>query len=160
MENARISSGDIAPDFTLYNSARQQVTLSAQRGNNILLLFFPFAFSSTCTTELCSVRNNISIYNSLNAKVFGISVDSLYTLARFKEEQKLNFTLLSDFNKEVSKCYGSLYDKFGYEMRGVSKRAVFLIDGEGIVQYAEVLENADLQPDFKAMVAVLSSFTK
>ena len=80
--------------------------------------------------------------------MFRISVDSLQTLGRFKEDQQLNFTLLSDFNKEVSAAYGSLYEMFGYNMKGVSKRSAFVIDKQGIVQYAEVLDNAGQVPDF------------
>ena len=116
-----------------------------------MLLFFPLAFTSVCTAELCSVRDQLSQYEQVSARPFGISVDSLYTLAKFKAEQHLNFTLLSDFNKEVSNLYGSLYETFGYGMKGVSKRSAFLIDREGIVQYAEVLDNAGMQPDFEAL---------
>ncbi len=126
-----IKIGDKAPDFTLYDSDKNKVTLSGQRNNNVLLLFFPLAFTSTCTAELCSVRDNISRYNNLNAKVFGISVDSVYTLARYKEDQRLNFSLLSDFNKVVSKATVTIYKNFGFEMKGVSKRSVFLFIKEG-----------------------------
>ena len=118
--------------------------------------FFPLAFTSTCTKELCEVRDNISIYNDMNAVVLGISVDSLQTLARYKEDQRLNFTLLSDFNKEVSTLYGCLYELFGYNMRGVSKRAAFVIDKDGIVQYAEILENAGHIPDFESIRSTLA----
>ncbi len=127
--------GDHAPDFNLYDSDKKNISLSEQKGNNVLLLFFPLAFTSTCTAELCSVRDNLGMYNKLNAKVFGISVDSLYTLARYKEDQRLNFSLLSDFNKEVSIAYHCIYEKFGFEMQGVSKRSAFLVDRKGIVQY-------------------------
>lgn len=151
-----IEVGQKAPDFTLFNTEKQPVTLSEQKGKNVLLLFFPLAFTSVCTKELCSIRDNMSLYNNANAEVFGISVDSLFTLAKFKEEQHYNFPLLSDFNKEVSKAYGSLYEKFGFEMLGVSKRSAFLIDKEGTVQYAEVLENAGDVPDFAAIEAKLA----
>ena len=153
----KIELGQTAPDFTLYDSAKNKVTLSDLHGQNVLLLFFPLAFTSTCTAELCSVRDNISFYNNVNAKVFGISVDSLHTLAKYKAEQNLNFTLLSDFNKEVSSMYDSLYERFGYNMKGVSKRSAFVIDKEGIVRYAEVLENAGEQPNFKNITLTLES---
>jgi len=153
----KIETGQTAPDFTLYDSAKNKVTLSDQRGQNVLLLFFPLAFTSTCTAELCSVRDNISFYENVNAKVFGISVDSLHTLAKYKAEQNLNFTLLSDFNKDVSSMYGSLYEMFGYNMKGVSKRSAFVIDKEGIVRYSEVLENASEQPNFKNITLTLES---
>lgn len=147
----KIENGQAAPDFTLYASDKSQVTLSEQKGHNVLLLFFPLAFTSTCSEELCSVRDNINLYNRVNAKVFGISVDSLHTLKRFKEDQQLNFTLLSDFNKDISRLYETIYEQFGYGMKGVSKRSAFVIDKEGIVRYAEVLENAGLIPDFIAI---------
>jgi peroxiredoxin len=152
----KIEIGQPAPDFTLYDSEKNQRTLADQKGKNVLLLFFPLAFTSTCTKELCSVRDNISFYNNSNAEVFGISVDALQTLAKYKEDQKLNFTLLSDFNKDVSTLYGSLYEMFGYNMKGVSKRSAFVIDKEGIVRYAEVLDNAGEVPDFEAIQQVLS----
>jgi len=153
----KIEIGQPAPDFTLYDSAKNKVTLSDLKGHNVLLLFFPLAFTSTCTAELCSVRDNISFYNNVNAKVFGISVDSLHTLAKYKADQNLNFTLLSDFNKDVSLLYGSLYEMFGYNMKGVSKRSAFIIDKDGIVRYAEVLENASEQPNFKNITLTLES---
>lgn len=153
----KIDIGHTAPDFTLYDSEKNKVTLSELKGQNILLLFFPLAFTGTCTKELCTVRDNISIYNDANAKVLGISVDSLHTLAKYKAEQNLNFTLLSDFNKDVSAAYGSLYEIFGYNMKGVSKRAAFIIDKSGIIQYAQVLENASELPNFESINQTLSN---
>src|SRR6187399_2764846 len=152
-----IEIGQPAPVFTLYDSAKNKITLSDMKGHNVLLLFFPLAFTSTCTAELCSVRDNLSFYNDVNAKVFGISVDSLHTLAKYKADQNLNFTLLSDFNKDVSALYWSLYNTFGYNMKGVSKRSAFVIDKDGIVRYTEVLENASEQPNFKNITLTLES---
>ncbi len=151
----KIRIGDPAPDFTLYDSEKNKITLSEQRDQNVLLLFFPLAFTSVCTAELCSVRDNISFYNNANAKVFGISVDALQSLAKYKSEQQLNFTLLSDFNKNVSSDYGCLYELFSYNMKGVSKRSAFIIDKKGIVQYAEILEQAKEQPNFKNINLIL-----
>ena len=151
-----LQPGQSAPDFSLYDSNKTKVILSEQKGSNVLLLFFPLAFTSTCTLELCSIRDNLAYFNGLQAKVFGISVDSLYTLAKFKEAQNLNFPLLSDFNKEVSRKYDSLYEKFSFEMEGVSKRSAFLIDKNGVIQYAEILENAGEQPDFVGIKNKLS----
>lgn len=151
--------GQPAPDFTLFDSEKKEMTLSAQKGSTVVLLFFPLAFTSVCTTELCTVRDNIDWYNNINAKVFGISVDALQTLAKFKEDQKLNFTLLSDFNKEASRAYGSIYEMFGFNMKGVSKRSAFVIDKEGIVRYAEVLENAGELPNFEAVQQTLANLT-
>ncbi|MEO7209363.1 MAG: redoxin domain-containing protein [Chitinophagaceae bacterium] len=147
--------GDLAPEFTLADTEKNKVSLSDQKGNKVLLLFFPMAFTGVCTTELCSVRDNIGQYEQVNAKVFGISVDSPFTLAKFKEDQQLNFPLLSDFNKEVSEEYGCIYDAFIGWMKGVSKRAAFLIDEKGVIQYAEVLESAGDLPNFKAIKDVL-----
>ena len=151
----KIEIGQAAPNFTLYDSAKNKVTLSDLRGHTILLLFFPLAFTSTCTAELCSIRDNIFFFNNVNAKVFGISVDSLHTLSKFRSEQSLNFSLLSDFNKEISSLYGSLYEMFSYNMKGVSKRSAFVIDKDGIIRYAEVLENAGEQPDLKNITLIL-----
>jgi len=124
-------------------------------GKNVLLLFFPQAFTGTCTKELCSTRDNIALYNEANAQVFGISVDSVFTLGKYKEEQHLNFPLLSDFNKTTSTEYGSLYDSFVFDMKGVSKRSAFVIDKQGAIRYAEVLETATDLPDFTAIQKVL-----
>ena len=151
-----LALGSKAPDFTLTNSDKQAVTLSEHFGKPIVLLFFPLAFTSVCTAELCSVRDNIAFYNQTNATVLGISVDSPFTLAKFKEEQKLNFQLLSDFNKEVSGAYGALYENFVLGLKGVSKRSAFVINAEGNIAYAEVLENAGDQPNFSAIQDALS----
>ena len=121
-----VKLGQAAPDFSLYDSDKNLVTLSQMRGQNILLLFFPAAFTGTCTAELCSIRDNISAYHRLNASVFGISVDMVYTLAKYREDQQLNFSLLSDFNKEASAAYDSLYEIFSFGMKGVSKRSAFV----------------------------------
>lgn len=152
-----IETGQKAPDFILYDSEKNKVSLEDFKGRNVLLLFFPQAFTGTCTKELCSVRDHIDEYNTANAQILGISVDSVFTLAKYKEEQRLNFPLLSDFNKEVSKEYGSFYDHFVFDMKGVSKRSAFVIDKEGIVRYAQVLENAGDIPDFQAIQATLAS---
>jgi peroxiredoxin len=149
--------GDKAPNFKLYNSDKQEVSLSDYKGKNVVVLFFPLAFTGTCTTELCEMRDNISIYSNLNAEILGISVDSLFTLEKYKAEQKLPFNLLSDFNKETSSAYGSLYENFVLGMKGVSKRSAFVVDAEGTIQYAEVLESAGDLPNFEAVQDALKS---
>ena len=152
-----IQIGNKAPDFTLKNSEGEDITLSSFQGeHNVLVLFFPLAFSSVCTAELCQTRDNLKMYNEFNARVLGISVDSFYTLKEFKKMQNLNFDLLSDFNKEVAKSYGCLYDEF-FGMSGVAKRSAFVIDKEGAVQYAEVLESAGDLPDFAKIQETLST---
>lgn len=149
--------GDRAPDFKLFNTEKKEVSLSSYRGKNVVLLFYPFAFSGTCTAELCNIRDNYSIYDNLNAEILGISIDSVFTQKRYKEEQRLNFDLLSDFNKETSGDYGSLYENFIFGTRGVSKRSAFVIDKEGIVRYAEILENASEQPSYEGIQNCLKS---
>lgn len=146
-----IEIGQAAPEFSLFDTEKNKVNLSDLKGKNILLLFFPQAFTSVCTKELCLVRDDIGRYNNSNAQVFGISVDSVFTLNKFKELQQFNFPLLSDFNKEVSAAYGCLYHNWIMEMIGVSKRSAFIIDKEGLLQYAEILESAGDLPDFKAI---------
>jgi len=146
-----IETGKPAPEFTLHDTDKNKVSLSDFRGKNVLILFFPQAFTGVCTKELCAVRDDIGRYSNVNAQVLGISVDSVFTLAKFKEDQQYNFPLLSDFNKEVSAMYGSLYTDWILDMKGVSKRSAFIIDKTGIVRYAEVLESAGDMPDFKAI---------
>ncbi|MBC7571060.1 MAG: peroxiredoxin [Spirosoma sp.] len=151
-----LTTGQKAPDFTLFNSENNQVSLADFQGKNLIVLFFPMAFTSVCTAELCEMRDNIATYAGLNADVIGISVDSPFTLAKFKEEQHLPFNLLSDFNKETSTAYDSLYDTFVMKMKGVSKRSAFVIDKDGTIQYAEVLDNAGEVPNFQAIQERLS----
>jgi peroxiredoxin len=153
----KLEPGIAAPAFELFDTEKKRVSLESYKGRKLVMLFFPLAFTGTCTKELCSVRDNLSFYNNSDAEVVGISVDSLYTLAKFKEEQALNFTLLSDFNKEVSAAYDTLYPLFGFDMRGVSKRSAFVIDREGVIRYSEVLEDASQVPDFARISETLSS---
>jgi glutaredoxin-dependent peroxiredoxin len=155
-----IQIGQKAPDFSLRDTEKKKVTLSEQTGTNVVLLFYPLAFTSTCTKELCSVRDNIAFYNNLNAQVYGISVDSLYAQGKFKEEQHINFPLLSDFNKEASITFDTIYEQFSNDMRGVSKRSAFVIDKESIVRYAEVLENAGEVPDFNSIQKCLEEINQ
>lgn len=144
-----------APDFTLNDTKLNDVTLSSFKGRkNVVLLFFPLAFSSVCTTELCTTRDNMKLYDSLNAEVLAISVDSSFSLKAFKEANNLNYTLLSDFNKNVSESYGVLYkDYFG--MKGVSKRSVFVIDKSGEIVHKEILEDSGDMPNLNKVQEVL-----
>lgn len=152
-----LKAGDRAPEFTLVDSDKNKVSLSSQKGKNVVLLFYPAAFTSTCTKELCQTRDELSMYNDLNAVVFGISVDMPFTLARFKQEQSYNFPQLSDFNKEASRAFGCLYEEWILGLKGVSKRASFVIDKEGVVRHAEVLENASDYPNFDAIKDTLKN---
>ena len=152
-----ISVNDTAPAFTLYSDEKKEVSLGDYTGKNVVLLFFPMAFTSVCTEELCSMRDSLADYNNMNADILGISVDSPFTLAQFKEKEGLNFPLLSDFNKDVSRNYGALYEEFVFGLKGVSKRAAFVVDGTGTVRYAEVLDNAGNLPNFAAIKETLAS---
>lgn len=154
-----LQPGDKAPEFTLRNTEKELVNLKQYRGKNVVLLFFPLAFTGVCTKELCQMRDSIGEYEQLDAQVLAISVDSVYALGKWKEEQKFNFPLLSDFNKTVSKKYDSLYKQFVFEMKGVSKRSAFVIDATGIIRYAEVLENAGEIPNFDAVQATLRALS-
>jgi peroxiredoxin len=154
---SQLQVGQTAPDFTLYNQNKEEVKLSDLRGQTVVLLFFPLAFTSTCTAELCSMRDDLHYYTDVNAKVLGISVDTVFSLAKFKEEQNFNFDLLSDFNKAVSKSYGTLYETFVLGMQGVSKRSAFVVDKEGVLQYVEVLEKASDIPNLQAIQSLVKT---
>ncbi|TAK41223.1 MAG: peroxiredoxin [Saprospiraceae bacterium] len=150
-----LKAGDKAPVFKLYNTEKAEVSLDDFKGQNVVLLFFPQAFTGVCTKELCSTRDDIAFYQGLDAQILAISVDSVFTLAKFKEDQHLNFPLLSDFNKEVSRAYEALYEEFTLGMKGVSRRSAFVIDKNGVIRYAEVLEKAADLPNFEAVKATL-----
>lgn len=153
-----LAIGQAAPDFSLFDSDKNNVNLNDFKGKNVLVLFFPLAFTGVCTAELCSIRDNISAYNNSNAQVLGISVDSLFVLDKFKKEQNLNFPLLSDFNKNAATAFDVLYETFpAFEMQGVSKRAAFVIDKEGVLQYTETCANPGDLPDFEAIQKVLGN---
>ena len=143
--------GDKAPDFSLYSSEKELIHLHDFKGKSVVLLFFPLAFTGTCTKELCSTRDDMSIYNELDTEVLAISTDSPQSLARYKTDYQFNFRLLSDFNKETIRAYDVIYEEFSLGMRGVAKRAAFVIDAEGIIRYAEVLEIAGNLPDLQAV---------
>ncbi|KRP08030.1 MAG: peroxiredoxin [Sphingobacteriales bacterium BACL12 MAG-120813-bin55] len=150
-----LNIGDKAPAISLFDTEKNKVNLSDFNGKNVVVLFFPQAFTGVCTAELCATRDDIATYNNANAQVLAISVDSVFTLGKFKADQQLNFPLLSDFNKEVSAAYGALYSDWILDMRGVSKRSAFVIDKEGVIRYAEVLESAGDLPNFDAIKQTL-----
>jgi peroxiredoxin len=151
-----IQIGQQAPNFTVVSTERTPVTLDQYKGKNLLLLFFPLAFTGTCTAELCSTRDNIGVYENANAEVLAVSVDSNASLKVFKEQNQFNFTLASDFNKTASKAYDAFYDDF-FGLHGVAKRSAFVIDKEGVIRYAEVLDNAGELPNFDAIQSTLAS---
>lgn len=149
--------GDTAPDFSLAPApGPDTVSLSDFRGESpVVILFFPLAFSSVCTDELCGLADDWSAWESLDAEVVGISIDSPFVTQKFKEETGVPFPLLSDFNKEASEAYDVLYEEF-FGMKGVSKRSAFVVDAEGTIRYAWVSEDAGVMPDFDAIKGVLA----
>lgn len=155
----RVTAGDTAPDFQLYTHDGEPWTLSEHRGRPVVLLFFPGAFTSVCTTELNTVNNDLSSFG--DAEVVGISTDAPHVLDEFRSVEGFDFPLLSDHDAEVSRRYGAKYDQNFTHMNldRISKRAAFVIDEGGTVQYQEVLENAGKQPDLnriRGLVAELS----
>ncbi len=154
-----MKTGEKAPAITLFDTDKNKVDV-LESGANKVILFFPLAFTGTCTTELCSIRDDISRYTELDASVYGVSVDSLFSLGKFKDEQKLNFSLLSDFNKDASAAYGVLQEEFAFDMKGVSKRSAFVVDSEGVIRYAEVCPTPGDLPDFSKIKEALEQLNK
>lgn len=150
----KLKTGDEAPLFTLKDSDGNDVSLASYSGKPVVVLFFPLAFTGVCTTELCTIRDTMKEYEQLDTAVLAISVDSFFTLKKFKESENYNFPLLSDFNKETAIAYGAIYDEF-FGMKGVAKRSAFVVDAQGKIAYAEVLEKASDLPDFDAIKTVL-----
>jgi len=149
-----VDVGTQAPDFTLTSHDRQPVTLSQQRGRPVLLAFFPAAFSSVCEKELCTFRDSLGRFNQTHAQVYGISVDTFFTLKAFHDQQQLTFPLLSDFNKDVIRAYGA-YNENMIGLKGIAKRAVFVLDKDGVVRHREVLEDARNEPNYEQIFKAL-----
>ncbi|MFN7980241.1 MAG: peroxiredoxin [Vicinamibacterales bacterium] len=151
-----VDVGTKAPDFTLPSDEGKPVSLSSNLGSNVVLAFFPAAFTSVCTKELCTFRDQIARLNAANAKVYGISVDTFFTLKVFREQQQLTFPLLSDFNKDVIQQYG-VFNPDMIGLKGIAKRAIFVIDKEGTVRHAEVLDDARNEPNYDQVFTTLAS---
>jgi peroxiredoxin len=157
-----VEIGQPAPSFTLKSKKAEgvvNVSLEDYKGKNVVLLFIPLAFTGVCTDELCSVSQGIDAYENLNAEVLGVSVDSPFAQEAWAKQAGITIPLLSDFNKAAAAAYGALYDTFvpgALDMNGVAKRSAFVIDKDGVVRYAEVLENAGNVPNFDAIKGVLS----
>ena len=148
--------GSTAPDFTLMNQDREPVTLSQLKGKPVVLAFFPAAFSGMCQKELCTIRDSMGALNDASAQVFGISVDTFFALKAFQDQQKLNFPLLSDFNKEVIREYG-VFNEDMIGLKGIAKRAVFVLDKNGVVRHREVLDDARNEPDYQKVLDSVAS---
>ena len=153
-----LPTGTPAPNFTLKTKTPEglsDVDLNSHQGDSsVVLLFFPFAFTGVCTEETCSVRDDLSSYENLNAKVYGISVDSPFAQEAMALKENLNFPLLSDFNKEVSTKYGVLYEDF-IGFNGVSKRSAFVISKAGEITFSWSSDDPKQLPDFDAIKAAL-----
>ena len=157
--------GDKAPDFTLVTKTAegpQLVKLGDHLGkSNVVLLFFPMAFTGVCTTEMCDVSAGLEAYEQLDAKVFGISGDSPFAQAAWAEKENITLPLLSDYEHHVAKAYGVAYEQFLPEanliMGGVAKRSAFVIDKEGVIRHADVQDHPKDLPDFEAVKAVLAA---
>lgn len=150
-----LSIGDKAPHFELPVTMEETWKLSDNlRKENIVLLFFPLAFSPPCHDEMCSIRDGFNEFRNLSATVIGISVDSPFVLNKWKEELKLPFELLSDFNKKTAKAYGAFHEKLG-PLEGVAKRSAFVIDREGIIQYESISDDPSVLPDVEAIKDIL-----
>ena len=152
-----VDVGAKAPDFTLHNQNREDVTLSDElKKGPVVLAFFPAAFSGVCHQEMCTFRDSASDLNKVNANVLGVSTDTFFTLKAWGDQLKLNFPLLSDYNKDLIKKYGVLNpDMIG--MKDIAKRAVFVIDRDGVVRHREVLEDARNEPNYDAVKKTLAS---
>lgn len=155
--------GDTAPDFTLKNANNEAFTLSSYRGEkNVVILFFPAVGTSVCEKELCSTRDSMKDYENLDAQVLAISVDGPFAQKLWADKHQFNFPLLSDFNKEVCQLYGAYYDVWlpdKFNLKGVAKRSAFVVDKNGIIQYAEVLENAGEEPNYEAIKETLKKLS-
>lgn len=162
-----LQAGEKAPDFTLVTKTAdgpQLVTLSEQIGkSNIVLLFVPMAFTGVCTTELCDISNGIGEYESLDAKVYGISGDNPFAQEEWAKKSGITVPLLSDYEHQVAKAYGVAYEQFLPEanliMGGVAKRSAFVIDREGVIRYAEAQDHPKDLPDFNAVKATLKALS-
>ena len=151
-----VDVGSKAPDFTLMNQDRQPVTVSGLRGRPVVLAFFPAAFSSVCEKELCAFRDSMAQLTRANAQVLGISVDTFFSLKAFQDQQHLNFPLLSDFNKQVIREYG-VFNEDMIGLKGIAKRAVFVLDKDSVVRHREVLEDARNEPNYQKVFETLAS---
>ncbi len=151
-----MNEGDRAPDFTLPSTVGDKVSLTEFVGkDNIVLAFYVLDWTPVCTDEMCGFQSGLGELQQLNAKVLGISVDSVFSHKEFAQKYGIKFPLLSDFNKEVSKKYGVLYDEI-LGLRGVSKRSIFVVDKKGVVRYKWVTEDPKVPPSLDEIKKVLN----
>ena len=151
---------EIAPDFNLKNTEKNDIALSSYKGKTVVLAFYPGAFTGVCDTEMCSLRDSMNSFNDLNATVLGISVDSPWANAEFAKKYEINFNLLSDYNRDVSKAYDMIFSGLGgLEGYECSNRGVIIIDGEGLIQYRWVAENPGVEPNYSEIIEKVKSLS-
>ncbi len=151
---------EIAPDFNLKNTEKNEIALSSFKGKTVVLAFYPGAFTGVCDTEMCSLRDSMNSFNDLNATVLGISVDSPWANAEFAKKYEINFNLLSDYNRDVSKAYDMIFNGLGgLEGYECSNRGVLIIDGEGLIQYRWVAENPGIEPNYSEIIEKVKSLS-
>ena len=150
--------GDKAPDFTLFNQDGETVSLHDFKGKKVVVLFFPAANTGVCTKEMCTFRDELKVFENVNAQVLGISVDTHYALKMFQEKNNYNFPLLSDFNKKVIAEYDVVLDVFApgkFDYQSVAKRSAFVVDESGVLKYVEVLASPGEEPNYEAIKKAL-----
>ncbi len=151
---------EIAPDFNLKNTEKNDIALSSFKGKTVVLAFYPGAFTGVCDTEMCSLRDNMNSFNDLNSTVLGISVDSPWANAEFAKKYEINFNLLSDYNRDVSKAYDMIFNGLGgLEGYECSNRGVIIIDGQGLIQYRWVAENPGVEPNYPEIIEKVKSLS-
>ena len=151
---------EIAPDFNLKNTEKNDIALSSFKGKTVVLAFYPGAFTGVCDTEMCSLRDSMNSFNDLNATVLGISVDSPWANAEFAKKYEINFNLLSDYNRDVSKAYDMIFNGLGgLEGYECSNRGVLIIDGKGLIQYRWVAENPGVEPNYSEIIEKVKSLS-
>lgn len=156
-----VEVGQPAPDFALFDTERKQRRLSEFKGKNVVLAFFPGAFTGVCTKEMCTFRDSADRLNSLNAQVLGISVDPPFSQKAWAEQNKLTFTLLSDFNRQVVHQYGVAFPNLaGLEGYVAANRAVFVVDGKGVVRYKWVAPSPGVEPNYDEVKQALEKLSK
>ena len=151
---------ETAPDFNLKNTEKNDIALSNYKGKTVVLAFYPGAFTGVCDTEMCSLRDSMNSFNDLNATVLGVSVDSPWANAEFAKKYEINFNLLSDYNRNVSKAYDMIFNGLGgLEGYECSNRGVLIIDGEGLIQYRWVAENPGVEPNYSEIIEKVKSLS-
>ena len=155
-----VDVGQAAPDFSLYDTDRQQRTLSEFKGQNVVIAFFPGAFTGVCTTEMCTLRDSLSQFNSMNAQVIGISVDGAMVQKAFSDQNNLGFTVLSDFQRQAVSLYDvSLPNFAGMDGYVAAQRSVFVVDKEGIVKYKWVADSPGNEPNYEEVQRAVGQLT-